>query len=64
MTKQIAELKKQLVVIEADLETTQVSMREALVKSEQARKTKRDIAGEVKTQIFKQNELEHEVKVQ
>lgn len=30
---------------------------------ERARKIKRDIASEVKTQIFKQNELEHEMKV-
>ena len=30
---------------------------------ERARKIKRDIASEVKTRIFKQNELEHEMKV-
>lgn len=35
-----------------------------MIKIESARKTKRDIAGEVKTQIFKKNELEHEMRVQ
>ena len=46
------------------MEATQTSTREALIKIESARKIKRNIAGEVKTQIFKKNELEHEVKVQ
>ena len=31
--------------------------------SEQAKSVKRDMAGEIKSQIFKQNELELEVKV-
>lgn len=64
MKQQISELKEQLALDSVNLEATQTSIREALANGEQARKAKRDVAGQVKTQIFKRNELEHEVKVQ
>ena len=64
MTQSISELKEQLTLDSANLEAAQASIREALANGEQARKAKRDVAGQVKTQIFQRNELEHEVKVQ
>jgi hypothetical protein len=42
---QISALEKQLALDSRNLEVTQASIREALLTSEQARKTKRDIAG-------------------